>query len=402
VDLDKIRSDFPALSDLDKEKPLVYFDNASESLRPKQVTNALVDYYSIPRNNWSGHRYAMETMLGVKRAREKVQKLLNAKSANEIIWTRNATEAINLISRSIKFEPGDIVLTTDKEHNSNMVPWHNQAERGVKHHIIKSNEDLTFDMDAFDRALNDNVKLVSMAMTSIVDGYTIPAAEIIKTAHEHGALVLLDAVLAIPHGKVDVQALDVDFLAFSFANMLGPNGVGVLYGKEDNLKELDPFLGGGGSVEIATYEGSEYQNPPAKFEAGNLNYPGMLGAGEAIDYLTNIGMDKIRNHVIDLNSKLTDELLKLDGFKILGPQEPEQRGSLVNFNLTGFNPHDLAIHLEEEGNVLVRSGAQCAHAWFIDRKSSGVVSVSFQVYNTTEEVERLAVILKNLLNEMEQ
>jgi cysteine desulfurase/selenocysteine lyase len=401
IDTDKIRSDFPALNDDSREQPIIYFDNASRTLTPKPVIDTVIDYIKSPCNAWSGHRFSVELMIKIKKAREKIWRFIHANNPNEIIWTRNTTEGINLISKSLDFKKGDIVITTDKEHNSNTIPWHNLTPDGIIHKVVKSNDDLTFNLNAFENMMSDKVKLISMAMTSLIDGYTIPAREIIKIAHDHDAVVLLDGALAVPHQKIDVRELDVDFLSFALENMCGVSGCGVLYGKHNLLEALKPFTSGGGTAAEVTYNKTEHHSAPAKFEAGNMNYAGIIGAGAAVDYLDSIGLENIQKHEHKLNKIITGQLQDFDAVSLIGPKDPKLRGGMFNFNIEGINPHDIAIHLEEESDILVRSGALCAHPWFIARKSNGAVSVMVYLYNTTEEVEALVGNLKVLLEDME-
>jgi cysteine desulfurase/selenocysteine lyase len=249
----------------------------------------------------------------------------------------------------------------------------------------------------FEKMLNEQVKMVSMCHTSIIDGYTIPAKEIIELSHEYGALVLLDAALSVPHQQVDVQKLNVDFLVFSLSNMCGPNGLGVLYGKEELLADLTSFLGGGGANTNIDYGHSQYQGPPAKYEAGSQNCASIIGAGAAVDYLKVLGLENIREHEIRLNELLTEKLDEISGVTIVGPWEPKDRGGMVNFNIEGLNPHDIAISIEEMGNILVRSGNLCAHSYINEHMKGGAVSVLFYIYNTLDEVGYLVKTIKELI-----
>jgi cysteine desulfurase/selenocysteine lyase len=401
LDSEKIREDFPALVKKSDRTPPIYFDNLSVTLTPQPVIDSIMEYYSEPGNLRSAHEFSINTMQICNESRVKVGNLINADSSNNIIWTKNATEGINLIANTLNFKPGDIVLTTDKEHNSNLVPWHDLKSRGVKHKIIESNNDNTFDLNRLEKILSEekSVRLVSLSYTSIIDGYTLPAKDIIKISHEHGAMVLLDCVLTVPQQSVDVQALGVDFMVFSLGNMCGPNGLGVLYGKFNLLEKLQPFLGGSGATDNITYEGSNYQGPPAKFEAGTQNSASIIGAGATIDYLNSIGISNIKEHLFGLNKLLTDELGELDKIEILGPNDPKLRGGIFNFNIKDVNPHDVSISLEDLGRILVRSGHLCAHSWFNQYMKDGAVSVSFYIYNTTKEAEYFISILKQLIKD---
>ena len=396
MDLEKIRSDFPAL-----KEGIIYFDNTSATLTPQVVIDAICDAYRSPGNARSGHGFSVEIMFKVKKAREDVRDLINADSIHEIIFTKNATEAINLVAHTMDFDSGDIVITTDKEHNSNMIPWQMLKKNGVEHRVCRSIDGHVFDLEGFSEMMSNRVKLVSMAYTSIVDGFNIPAKEVIEIAHDHGAYVMLDGVLTVPYQEVNVQKLDVDFLAFSGHNMCGPAGVGVLYGKESLLKALPPFLTGGGTAVETTYERSTFHLPPGKFEAGANNYPGIIGLGEAVNYLTDIGLKNIEEYTSDLTRYICQKLQALDILTVKCAAGGGACGRMCSFNFEGFNPHDLAIHLEEEANILIRSGIMCAHSWYKARVSSGVASVSFYLYNTKSEIDKLAETLQALKEELE-
>jgi cysteine desulfurase/selenocysteine lyase len=301
---------------------------------------------------------------------------------------------LNLIANCLDLKKGDIVLTTDREHNSNLVPWQVQArKKGIKHMVVYSNPDNTFDLGNFEETLNKNknVRLVSMVHTANLDGYTLPARELIKIAHDHGALVMLDGAQSAPHKTVDVRALDVDFFAFSVHKMLGPTGMGVLYGKHHLLEELAPFLVGGDTVSDTTYEAAKFLPPPEKFEAGLQNYAGIIGSGAAVDYLKNVGLSNIEKHEEKLNRMITDEIKDIPGLKIIGPQEPAQRSGIITFTLEfpkGGDAHDIAIILDETENIAVRSGAFCVHSWFNYRKCEAAVRASLYLYNTEEEARK--------------
>jgi cysteine desulfurase/selenocysteine lyase len=382
LDVKKIRKDFPVL-----KKKIVYFDNACVTLKPMQVIEAINRYYKeFPAcAGRSIHSLGKKVTEEVKNSRKMVAKLINAKP-NEIIFTKNTTESINLISNSLNLKKGDIVLTTDKEHNSNLIPWQILSKNGIKHKIVKSNEDNTFNLENFQNQMNKNVKLVSMVHTSNLDGYTIPAKEIIKIAHDFGALVMLDAAQSVPHKIIDVKKLNVDFLVFSGHKMLGPSGTGILYGKYHLLEELKPFLVGGDTVISTTYESFNLEKPPQKFEAGLQNYAGIIGLGEAVKYLMNVGVKNIENHEHELNSKIT-KALDTPEINIIGPSDPLLRSGIISFNVKNIDPHEIAMMLDDTANIMVRSGEHCVHSWFNAHNIKGSVRVSLYLYNTKEEVE---------------
>ena len=399
LNLEKIRRDFPLFEKETNGKPLVYFDNACMSLKPLSVIKAITEYYyDYPAcGGRSGHKLADTVTKKVASAREKIAKFINAKHAHEIIFTRNTTEGINLIAHSLKLNSGDIILTTDKEHNSNLIPWQVLAKKtGIIHKIVESKPDNTFDLKKFKSAMSSKIKLVAMVHTSNLDGVSIPAKEIIKIAHSYGALVLLDAAQSAPHKKIDVIDLDVDFLAFSGHKILGPTGTGVLYGKKKLLENLEPFMTGGETVEFSTYLDHKFLPSPEKFEAGLQDYAGIIGLGEAVEYLKNVGYDNIKEQEYKLNKYLTEAILKIPKAKIIGPEDPNLRNGIVSFYIEGIDSHQIAILLDEGANVMIRAGQHCVHSWFNAHNIITSARVSLNFYNTMEEAE----IFVNSLNKI--
>ncbi len=396
MDIQKIRSDFPVLRKKWNGKYPIYFDNACMTLKPEQVMDAMNQYYNeYPVcGGRSLHRMAKQVDEKIAQSREKIQKFLGAERSEEIIFTRNTTEGLNLVANCLEFKKGDIVLTTDREHNSNLIPWQVQSNRkGIKHIVVYSNPDNTFNIQDFKEILgkNRNVRLVSMVHTSNLDGYTIPAKEIIKIAHDNNALVMLDGAQSAPHRPVDLRALDVDFFALSVHKMLGPSGMGVLFGKHHLLEELSPFIVGGDTVSDTTYEGAKFLPPPEKFEAGLQNYAGIIGSGAAVDYLKNVGLSTIEKHEEKINRIITDGIKNIPGLKIIGPHDPKQRSGIISFTVEftkGGDAHDIAIVLDETENIAVRSGAFCVHSWFNYRKCEAAVRASVYLYNTEDEAKK--------------
>jgi cysteine desulfurase/selenocysteine lyase len=420
---DSVRRDFPALRTLRNGKPPIYFDNACTTLVPKQVIDAITEYYTeYPgcAGGRSRHWFAEEVTSriegngGTKGSRQIIQEFIGAESKKEIIFTLNASHAINTVALGYKFRPGDTVLLTDKEHNSNLVPWLRLHERGdVDVDYVGSKSDDSFDLESLEHKLESGrVRLVSMAYTSNLTGYTIPAKRIIKTAHDHGAKVLLDAAQTVPHMAVNVKDLDVDFLAFSIHKMCGPRGVGVLFGKEELLGQklhgkdtggIEPVILGGGTVSDATYESFGLLDPPERFETGIQNYSGQIAAGRAVEYLQKIGMDRIYSHVAKLNGFLTDQLIDRYGNKgwlrILGPSDANKRGGILTFELRRPNAVGIVEELDEKNNLMIRDGAFCAHSyvnllfgqgWSGPRMPSEqrmLYRVSPYFYNTLEECQ---------------
>ncbi|MBU2462191.1 aminotransferase class V-fold PLP-dependent enzyme [bacterium] len=408
MDVTKLREDFPSLKQQRDGKPPIYFDNACLTLKPLKVIEAMDEYYcNFPAcggHGRSDHWFANKVTEKTEEARESIRKLINARSTNEIIFTRNTTEGINLVAKGFKFREGDIVLTTDKEHNSNLCPWRDLAKKGaIKHDVILSNEDNTFNMGHLMEKIDKNVKLVSMVHTSNLDGYTIPAEEIIQVCHLNGIRVMLDGAQSVPHKGIDVQQLDVDFLAFSLHKMCGPTGMGVLYAKEELLKELEPFIVGGDTV-VDTFYGQDpiYLDPPAKFEAGLQNYAGMIGSGAAASYLMDIGADNIVEHELGLNRFLTENLSQYEDIEIIGPGDPKLRGGIVTFFIKRLGLGDIGERLDQDNNIMVRCGTFCVHSWFNGRKINlnlSPVRISLYFYNTLEECE---IFLKTFERIMEE
>ena len=399
LNVEKIRGDFPILN---SSKPPVYFDNACMTLRPRSVVSAMEDYYfKYPGcAGRSLHKIARTVTENFNGARENIQKHFNAKFSREIIFTRNTTEAINIVSRGMGLKKGDRVLTTDREHNSNLMPWLMLSERnGVKHDVVKSNPDNSFNLETFEESMSSDVKLVSMVHTSNLDGYTIPAEKIIKIAHDYGALVMLDGAQSAAHKRIDLKKLDVDFFACSGHKMLGPSGIGMLYGKEHLLDKLDPYNVGGDTVIDTTYSSYKLSRLPDKFEAGLQDYAGAIGFSAAIDYLKKIGMDNISQHEASMNKIATNGIKDISGLEIIGPADHLLRSGILSFSVKGVSPHDIVMLLDESSNIMMRSGAHCVHSWFNSRGlKDGSVRASFYVYNTKDEVETFVSALPRVID----
>jgi len=399
MDLKKIRRDFPTINREVGGKPIVYMDSACMSLKPRQVTDAIVDYYTRlgACGGRSVHKLATEVSIKFEEGRERHRRFVNANDHREIIFTRNTTESVNLVSQCLDLKKGDIVVTTDREHNSNLVPWLRLRDtKGIVHAPFPSKEDNTFDLEKFSEFMSRKVKLVSMVHTGNLDGYTIPAAEIIKIAHDHGSLVMLDGAQSAPHQHVDVKKLEVDFFAYSIHKMLGPTGMGVLYGKYQLLEALSPFIVGGDTVESTHYDSYKMLKPPAKFEAGLQDYAGVIGSAVAAEYLMNVGQENIHAHEVRLSEIITKGLNEIEGCKIIGPPAPELRGGINSFNIEGLDPHDIAMILDEVANIMIRSGMHCVHSWFNARKMKGSARASLYLYNTEEECKLFVDTLKDV------
>jgi len=396
-DVNKIREDFPILKRTINNKPIIYMDSACMTLRPIQVIDKVSEYYrEYPScGERSLHKLGKRVDEEVEKARDSVRKFINAKKFEEIIFTKNTTEGINLVANSFGFQKGDVVLTTDKEHNSNLLPWHALAPKEVKHEVVRSNGDNTFSLENFEKQIRKDVKLVSIVHTSNLDGVTNPVREIVKIAHDHGAKVLIDGAQGVPHHPVDVRKLNVDFLAFSGHKMMGPSGTGVLYGKKDLLKDLRTFIVGGGTVVDTTHYEAKFEELPQKFEAGLQNYAGIIGLGEAARYLMRIGRENVERHEVSLNRRIT-EGADFDKISLIGPKEPEKRGGIFSFNLGKTSAHEIAMMMDEMENICLRSGAHCVHSWFNDHGLEGSARASFYLYNTPEECDKFLDTLRKI------
>lgn len=398
--IEKIRKDFPVLDIKEGGQSIIYFDNACQSLRPQSVIKAMDDYYRkySACEGRSVHKFGEKVTRKCEESRKIISKFIGAKKEEEIIFTRNTTEGINLVAKSLKMQKGDIVVLSDKEHNSNLIPWQIKArDEKISLSISSSHSDNTFDLEKFKSLMNKRVKLVSIAHISNLDGVTNPIKEIIDIAHSYGAKVLVDGAQSASHQKINVANLNVDFMAFSGHKMLGPSGTGFLYGKYNLLKKLNPFIVGGDTVEYSTYDKHELMLPPKKFEAGLQNYAGIIGLAEAVKYLQKISLKKIAKQESVLNKFITEELINLPKLKIIGPQDYSKRGGIISFFIEGLDAHQIAVMLDSSGNTMVRSGQFCVHSWFADRQIKNAVRVSLSFYNTLEESQLFVENLKKII-----
>lgn len=389
LNTNKIRTDFPVLNVKD---PVIYLDSACMTLRPRQIVSAINSYYNeFPAcGERSEHQLGRRVTEEVEKARRIVAKFIGAKE-KEIVFTKNTTEGINLVSWGLNLGKDDVVLTTDKEHNSNLLPW-----QRFNHFIVKSKEDNTFDLELYEKMVKEKKpKLVTMVWTSNLDGVSIPVEDVVRIAHENGALVLLDGAQAVPHKEVDVKKLDVDFLAFSGHKMCGPTGTGVLYGKMDLLKKLKPMILGGGTVHESWYDKYELEEVPERFEAGLQNYSGIIGLGEAVRYLQKIGMKEIERREMELNKTITEGLA--GEVELIGPKDASLRGGIFSFNIPGVEMHEVAHMLDASAKIAVRAGAHCVHSWFNAHQMKGSVRASFYFYNTEEEAEKFLEEVKKIV-----
>ena len=390
-----LRDDFPILSEhVAGGHPLVFLDNAASTQRPRQVIDAVSGVYERTYSNVHRgiHTLSELSTEQYELARAKVQRFINAERFHEVIFTQGTTDSINTVARSwgdANLRPGDEVLLTVMEHHSNLVPWQQAAERtgSVLRHVPLT-DDGRLDMAAFDRLLTDRTKLVAVAAVSNALGTINPIAEIVAKAHAAGALALVDAAQSVPHLPVDVRALDVDFLAFSGHKMLGPSGVGVLYGKEALLDAMPPFLGGGSMINEVRLDRFTPAALPAKFEAGTPPIVPAIGMSAAIDYLERVSLAAIHRHELALTRYAYDALSQIEGLRILGPA-PEHRTGLVSFAFERIHAHEFAQVLNDQFGVAVRAGHHCTQPLHTLLGITASTRASFYLYNTPEEVDRL-------------
>ncbi len=399
MDVSKLRKDFSLYATSDE---IIYFDNACATLKPEVVLAAMDEYnrHFPTCGGRSINRLGEWVTKAVEQSRSSVAKFINAKQAAEVLFVRNTTEGINLLAHSLDISAGDIILTTDKEHNSNLVPWQLAAKRNsAVHQVVPTHQDGQFDMEAFEVALQSGrVRIVAMGMTSNLDGVTIPAKEIVAKAHQYDALVVLDAAQTAPHHPIDVQQLDVDFLVFSGHKLCGPSGTGVVYGKTALLESLPPFIAGGSTVSETTYTGHTFLTAPEKFEGGTQDYAGIIGLGAAVEYVTSVGLSEIAAHQVALNTHATKQLESVPDISIIGPSDPVLRGGIVSFYIPGIDIHQIAVALDTAAGVQVRSGQHCVHSWFQARNIHGSVRASFYLYNTLAEVDVFVSAVKDVVS----
>ena len=407
-DIEKIRADFPILSREIYGKPLVYLDNAATTQKPLCVLDAMRDeYLNVNANVHRGVHYLSQQATDLhEAAREKVRQFINARKIEEIVFTRGTTEAINLIATSFcesQMQEGDEVIVTDMEHHSNIVSWQLQAmKRGIIVKHLPITDDGILCLDMLESMITEKTKIISVAHVSNVLGTINPVEKIIKIAHEHGIPVLVDGAQSTPHFKVDVQAMDCDFFAFSGHKMYGPTGIGVLYGKEEWLEKLPPYQGGGEMIDKVTWEKTTFERLPFKFEAGTPDYIATHGLATAIDYINSIGLDAINAHEQELTRYCMEQLQAIPGMKIYGPQLSTvdcqlstPKDAVVSFLVGDIHHLDMGTLLDRLG-IAVRTGHHCAQPLMDRLGISGTVRASFALYNTKEEVDTLVAGIRRV------
>ena len=397
-----LRGDFPVLKrEVHPGVPLVYLDSTATSQKPMAVIQAMDDFYRL--NNANIHRgvhtLAEESTAMYEGARQKIADFIGASSSNEVIYTRNTSESINLVAYTWgrkNLKAGDIVILTEMEHHSNLVPWQMlAAEKDIRLEFIPVDQDYLLDLDAYRNLLRLGPKLVSFTHMSNVLGTINPAEEITSLAHDAGALVMIDGAQSVPHFRVNVQDLGADFLAFSAHKMVGPTGIGVLWGKEKLLESIPPFMGGGDMIKKVFLRSFVPNDLPHKFEAGTPAIAEAVGFGAAVDYLNQVGMDEIADHEQEITAYALDRLSEVPGLKVYGPVV-ERKGGVVSFTMEGIHPHDVAQILDMEG-VAVRAGHHCAMPLHEKLGLPATTRASFYLYSTLDEVDRLANGLSSVI-----
>ncbi|WP_059009341.1 cysteine desulfurase [Streptomyces specialis] len=404
LDTETIRKDFPILHrTVHGGKPLVYLDNAASSHKPRQVLDALNDYYEQHHSNVHRgvHVLAEEATALYEGARDKVAAFINAPSRDEVIFTKNASESLNLVANMLGWadEPYRVdarteIVITEMEHHSNIVPWQLLAQRtGAELKWFGLTDDGRLDLSDIDRIITERTKVVSFVLVSNVLGTLNPVDRIVRRAQEVGALVVIDASQAAPHMRVDVQSLGADFVAFTGHKMCGPTGIGVLWGRQELLEDLPPFLGGGEMIETVTMSSSTYAAAPYKFEAGTPPIAQAVGLGAAVDYLSGIGMEKIAAHEHAITRYALDRLAEVPDLRIIGPVTGEDRGATISFTLGDIHPHDVGQVLDEQG-IAVRVGHHCARPVCLRYGIPATTRASFYLYSTPAEVDALVTGLE--------
>ncbi|HEM6312191.1 cysteine desulfurase [Streptococcus suis] len=392
MDLERIRKDFSILDQVVNDEPLVYLDNAATTQKPQQVLDVLADYYQ--KDNANVHRgvhtLSERATARYEAARQKVADFIQAKSSKEILFTRGTTTSLNWVAQFAKeiLQPDQEVIISVQEHHSNIIPWQQACQQtGAKLRYVTL-KDGELDVDSLKSMLSEKTKFVSLAHVSNVLGGVVPVGEIAELVHEVGAYLVVDGAQSVPHMAVNVQELDVDFYAFSGHKMLGPTGIGVLYGKEELLNLMSPVEFGGEMIDFVYEQSATWKELPWKFEAGTPNIAGVIGLGAAVDYLTEIGMDAIQAHEAELVDYVFPKLQAIPGLTIYGSQDLSKRTGVIAFNLDDLHPHDVATALDYEG-VAVRAGHHCAQPLLRYLQVPATVRASFYIYNTKADCDKL-------------
>jgi cysteine desulfurase/selenocysteine lyase len=398
-DVRKLRNEFPVLSQMVNGKPLTYLDNAATAQKPRSVLDAVERYYREDNANVHRgiHELSRRATLAFERARNRVAEWLGASQATEVVWTRGTTESINLVASTWgmdQLQQGDEILLTIMEHHSNIVPWQLVARRtGARLRYIELDHEGKLRLDSLDELLTDKTRLVAITHVSNALGTVNPISRVVQAAHARGALVLVDGAQAVPHMKVNVSELDVDFYAFSSHKMCGPTGVGVLWARKELLEEMSPYQGGGEMIGFVERDQSTWADVPHKFEAGTPNIAGAIGAAAAVDFMEQVGYKPIREHETGLLRYALNRLAQIPDLTVFGPKDLQERSGVIAFALGDAHPHDIATILDSEG-VAIRAGHHCAQLVMKHLGVSATARASFSLYNTTDDVDRLVAGLR--------
>lgn len=392
LDIEKVRADFPALHQEINGHPLVYLDNAATTQKPRPVIEAVRSFYEKDCSNVHRgvHALSQRATVAYESSRTAVKSFLGARDSREIVFTRSTTEAVNLVAHSFvrpRLDAGDEILITEMEHHSNIVPWQLLCEeKNATLRVVPMTDDGELILEEFEKMINERTRLVSVVHVSNALGTVNPVEDIIKMAHNQGVPVLVDGAQAVPHMRVDVGALDCDFYAFSSHKAYGPTGIGALYGKRKHLLEMTPYQGGGDMILSVTFDQTTFNEPPHRFEAGTPNIEGALGLAKALNYIEDIGIEKINAHEHALLDHATKSILEVPGIRLVG--NPRHRAGALSFVMEGVHPHDIGTILDQKG-VAVRAGHHCAQPVMLHYQLSATVRASFGLYNRVDEIDAL-------------
>ena len=386
MDVDAIRRDFPTV----RSGQGIYLDSACQTLRPDSVIRAITDYYeNYPAcGGRSVHSMATRVSMAMDETREKLASFFGTDDPDCYVFTKNCTEGLNTAAYGLGLGRGDVVVTTDTEHNSNHVPWlFLQENMGVKRRIVRSDGEGRFDMGAFQKAMGHDVKVVSVQHSSNVTGCSVPVRAVAEVAHDYGATVVIDGAQAAPHMPVDLEKIGADVYCMSIHKMLGPSGMGVMYGRREVLERMRPLALGGGTVGLATYDSVNLAPIPDRFEAGLHDYAGIVGTKAALDYLSDVGMENVMEWDRKLMERILSNLEDVRNLHPVGPTDARSRGGVFSFNIDGLGAHDIAMMLDSMAGVMIRSGMHCAHPFYVSRGIDGSARASTYIYNSLEEID---------------
>lgn len=395
MDMESVRKDFPTI----RSGKGIYLDSACQSLRPDQVIEAMTRYYEeFPAcGGRSVHSMASSVSVAIDECRDRMAEFFGTDDPECYIFNKNTTEGLNTAAFGLGLKKGDAVVTTDTEHNSNHVPWLHLAKTvGIERRFSRSGETGEFDMESFKSVVDRKVKVVSVQHSNNVTGCSLPVKAITEVAHDVGATVIIDGAQAAPHMPVDLKKIDADIYCFSMHKMLGPSGMGVMYGKREVLERMTPLIYGGGTVGLATYDSVTMAPVPDRFEAGLQNYAGIIGAKAALDYLSSVGMENIEAWDKTLLKRAMDGLQDIRNLHIVGPDQPGKRCGILSFNIDGLASHDIAMMMDSMAGIMIRSGMHCAHPFYVSRAIDGSARASCYLYNSLAEMDVFAETVRKI------